>query len=121
LGTRRERTLSSNRALPTATMNDFRCLPANWQGSRSTCLSPQENRYCSQQKRRADATIWHSPGYTLVLSWLSQKWLKYCHKLAPGVLKDADLHLPKDQRKLCLDWAADELTRQITRRRQRFH
>ena len=30
-----------------------------------------------------DATIWHSPGYTLVLSWLSQKWLKYCHKLAP--------------------------------------
>ena len=66
------------------------------------------------------ATIWHSPGYTLVLSWLSQKWLKYCHKLAPTVLKDADLHLPKDQRKLCLDWAADELTRQITRR-QRFH
>ena len=68
-----------------------------------------------------DATIWHSPGYALVLSWLSQKWLKYCQKFAPTVLKDVDLHVPKDQRKLCLDWAAEELTRQITRRRQRFH
>ena len=27
-------------------------------------------------KASYDATIWHSPGYTLVLSWLSQKWLK---------------------------------------------
>jgi len=72
-------------------------------------------------KASYDATVWHSPGYTLVLSWLSQKWLKYCQKLAPTVLKDPDLHLPKDQRKLCLDWAADELTRQITRRGQRFH
>src|SRR3954469_4391701 len=60
-------------------------------------------------KARYDATIWHSPGYTLVLSWLSQKWLKHSQKLPPSVRKDPDLHRPKDQRKLCLDWAADEL------------
>jgi hypothetical protein len=92
---------------------------------RAEKIIPRAKRYILETidnpKASYDATIWHSPGYTLVLSWLSQKWLKYCQKLAPTVLKDADLHLPKDQRKLCLDWAADELTRQITRRRQRFH
>jgi hypothetical protein len=84
-------------------------------------IIPRAKRYILETidnpKASHDATIWHSPG----LSWLSQKWLKYCQKFAPTVIKDVDLHLPKDQRKLCLDWAADELTRQITRRRQRLH
>ena len=88
-------------------------------------MVPHAKQYISEtiddSKALCDPKILDTPGFTLVLSWLSQKWLKYCHKLAPMVLKDADLHLPKDQRKLCLDWAADELTRQITRRRQRFH
>ena len=88
-------------------------------------IVPRAKRYIlktiDNPKASYDATIWHSPGHTLVLSWLSQKWLKYCYKFAPPVAKDADLHVPKDQRKLYLDWAADELTRQITRRRQRFH
>src|SRR5262249_32477434 len=92
---------------------------------RAEKIVPREKRYIWEKidtpKASYDATIWHSRGYTLVLSWLSKKWLKYCQKLAPTAVKDADLHLPKDQRKLCLDWAADELTRQITRRRQRFH
>jgi hypothetical protein len=70
-------------------------------------------------KTRYNTTIWHSPGYTLVLSWLSQKWLKKCQKFAPTVIKDVDLHLPKDQQKLCLDWATDELIREITRRPRR--
>jgi hypothetical protein len=64
-------------------------------------------------KASYDTTVWHSPGYTLVLSWLSPKWLKKCQKLAPTVIKDVDLHLPKDQRKICLDWAADDLIREI--------
>ena len=64
-------------------------------------------------KARYNTTIWHSPGYTLVLSWLSQHWLKKCQKLAPTVIKDVDLHLPKDQRKICLDWAADDLIQEI--------
>ena len=70
-------------------------------------------------KTRYNTTIWHSPGYTLVLSWLSQKWLKNCQKLAPTVIKDVDLHLPKDQQKICLDWATDDLIREITRRPRR--
>ena len=70
-------------------------------------------------KASYDTEIWHSPGYTLVLSWLSQKWLKKCQKLAPTVIKDVDLHLPKDQRKLCLDWAADDLIREIESMRKK--
>src|SRR5262245_52208807 len=88
-------------------------------------IVPRAKRYILETidnpKASYDATIWHSPGNTLVLCWSSQQSLKSSHKLAPTVLKDVHLHLPKDQRKLCLDWAADELTRQITRRRQRFH
>ena len=64
-------------------------------------------------KARYDTDVWHSPGYTLVLSWLSQRWLKKCQKLAPSVIKDVDRHLPKDQQKICLDWATDDLTRDI--------
>src|SRR6516165_5489649 len=82
---------------------------------RAEKIVPRAKRYILQTidnpKASYDATTWHSPGHTLVLSWLSQKLLKYCQKLAPTVLKYPDLHLPKDQRKLCLDWAADELTR----------
>ena len=88
-------------------------------------MVPHAKQYISEtiddSKALCDSKILDTPGFTLVISWLSQKWLKYCHKLAPTVLKDADLHLPKDQRKLCLYWAAEELTRQITRRRQSFH
>jgi hypothetical protein len=64
-------------------------------------------------KASYNTTEWHSPGYTLVLSWLSQRWLKKCRKLAPTVIKDVDLHLPKDQQKICLDWATDDLIREI--------
>src|SRR4029078_8040522 len=92
---------------------------------RTERIGPRAKRYILETidnpKASYDATIWHSPGHTLVLSWLSQKWLKNGQKLAPTVLKHADLHLPKDKRKLGLDWAADELPRQIIRRRQRFH
>jgi hypothetical protein len=30
-----------------------------------------------------DPEIWDAPGFALVLSWLAQKWLRRCHKLAP--------------------------------------
>ena len=30
-----------------------------------------------------DAEIWDTPGFTLVLSWLAQKWQRRCHKLVP--------------------------------------
>lgn len=58
---------------------------------RAEKIVPRAKRYILETidnpKASYDATIWHSPGYTLVLSWLSQKWLKYCHKLAPTVLR----------------------------------
>jgi len=60
-----------------------------------------------------DTELWHSPGYTLVLSWLSQKWLKKCQKFAPSVIKNVDRDLLKEQQKMCLDWAADGLIRDI--------
>src|SRR6476619_5033712 len=92
---------------------------------RAERIVPHAKRYILETidnpKASYDAPIWQSPGYLLVLAWLSEIWLKNCQKLAPTVLKDVDLHLPKDQRKLCLDWAADDLIRQITRRQQRFH
>ena len=91
---------------------------------RAEKIVPRAKRYILETidnpKARYDATIWHSPGYTLVLVAIT-KTAEVCQKLAPTVLKDVDLHLPKDKRKLCLDWAADELTRQITQRRQRLH
>jgi hypothetical protein len=87
-------------------------------------IVPRAKRYILETidipKASYDTTIWHSPGYTLVLSWLSKKMAEELQKFAPTVLKGVDLHLPKDQRKLCLDWAADDLIRQITRR-QRLH
>jgi hypothetical protein len=30
-----------------------------------------------------DPEIWDTPGFTLVLSWLAQKWQQKCRKLAP--------------------------------------
>ena len=58
---------------------------------RAEKIVPRAKRYILETidnpKASYDATIWHSPGYTLVLSWLSRKWLKYSHKLAPTVLK----------------------------------
>jgi hypothetical protein len=64
-----------------------------------------------------DPEIWDTPGFALVLSWLSQKWLGKCHKLAPRGSKNPDQYLTKEQQKACLDSAAAELIREITHKR----
>jgi hypothetical protein len=64
-----------------------------------------------------DPEIWDTPGFALVLSWLSQKWLGKCHKLAPRGSKNLDQYLTKEQQKACLDSAAAELIREITHKR----
>jgi hypothetical protein len=64
-----------------------------------------------------DPAIWDTPGFTLVLSWLAQKWLQKCHKLAPQGSKEPEQHLTKEQQKTCLDSAAAELIREITQGR----
>ena len=61
-----------------------------------------------------DPEIWDTPGFALVLSWLAQKWLGRCQKLAPRSSKNPEQYLSKEQQKACLDSAAAELIREIT-------
>ena len=64
-----------------------------------------------------DPEIWGTPGLTLVLSWLAQKWQRRCHKLVPRGSKNPEQYLTKEQQKACLDSAAAELIREITQGR----
>jgi hypothetical protein len=64
-----------------------------------------------------DPEIWDTSGFTLVLSWLAQKWQRRCHKLVPRGSKNPEQYLTKEQQKACLDSAAAELTREITQQR----
>src|SRR5262249_5505839 len=87
-------------------------LSARWRGSTAAADSPRIGRNSIAQRSRFCALPQSgscSENFVILTNVFGQ------------TLKDVDLHLPKDKRKLCLDWAADELTRQITRRRQRFH
>ena len=58
-----------------------------------------------------DPAIWDTPGFMLVLSWLSQKWQQRCQKIASRGGPT------KEQQKACLDSAAAELIREIMQRR----
>src|SRR5271165_4985579 len=64
-----------------------------------------------------DPEIWDTPGFTLVLSWLAQKWLRRCQKLTPRGTKNPERYLTKEQQEVCLESAAFELIREITQRR----
>jgi hypothetical protein len=64
-----------------------------------------------------DPKIWDAPGFALVLSWLAQKWLGRCQKLAPRSSKNPEQSLSKEQQKACLDSAAAELIREISHKR----
>ena len=61
-----------------------------------------------------DPEIWDTPGFTLVLSWLAQKWHQKCQRLAHRRSNNPEQYLTKEQQKACLDTAAAELTREIT-------
>jgi hypothetical protein len=63
-----------------------------------------------------DPEIWDTPGFTLVLSWLAQKWHRRCLRLAPRGSKSPEQYLTKEQQKACLDSAAAELIREIMQR-----
>ena len=64
-----------------------------------------------------DPEIWDTPGFTLVLSWLAQKWHQKCHMLAHRRSKNPEQYLTKEQQKACLDSAAVELIREIKQKR----
>ena len=58
-----------------------------------------------------------APGFTLVLSWLAQKWQRRCHKLVPRGSKNPEQYLTKEQQEACLESAAAELIREVTQGR----
>src|SRR5437764_1282480 len=64
-----------------------------------------------------DPEIWDTPGFTLVLSWLVQKWHQKCLKLVHRPAKSPEQLLSKEQQKACLDSAAIELIRELTQER----
>ena len=64
-----------------------------------------------------DPEIWDTPGFTLILSWLAQKWHQRCQKLAHRRSKNPEQYLTKEQQKACLDSATAELIREITQQR----
>jgi hypothetical protein len=61
-----------------------------------------------------DPEIWDTPGFTLVLFWLAQKWRQRCAGLVDHRSSNPEQYLTKEQQKSCLDSAAVELIREIT-------
>ena len=97
------------------------CVPGiDGEEVRAETMVPDAKEYISESidnpEVLCDSETWDRPGFTLVLSWLAQKWLQKCHKLAPGGSKNPEQHLTKEQQKACLDSAAAELIREITQR-----
>ena len=76
-------------------------------------MVPHAKQYISEtiddSKALCDSKTLDTPGLTLVISWLSQKWLQKCQKLAPRGTKNPDQHLSKEQQNECLDSASAEL------------
>ena len=60
-----------------------------------------------------DPEIWDTPGFTLVLFWLAQKWQQRCGRLAHHRSGKPEQYLTKEQQKACLDAAAAKLIREI--------
>jgi hypothetical protein len=81
-------------------------------------MVPDAKEYISETiddpKAIYDPAIWDTPGFALVVSWLSQKWQRRCQSLAPRRSKNPAQHLTKEQQRACLDAAAAELVHEIT-------
>ena len=96
------------------------CVPgADGEGIPAERIVPDAKEYISETiddpQASYDPEIWDTPGFALVVSWLSQKWQQKCQKLAPRRSKDpAHSTLAKEQQKARLDLAATELIREIT-------
>ena len=84
-------------------------------------IVPDVKKYISETiddpEAQYDPEIWDAPGFALVLSWLAQKWHRKCLKVALGGSKNPQQCLSKEQQEACLDSAAVELIREITRLR----
>ena len=98
------------------------CAPGiNGEEVRAETMVPEAREYISESidnpEVLCDSETLDRPGFTLVLSWLAQKWLQKCRKLAPHSNKNPEQYLTKEQQKACLDSAAAELLREITQQR----
>jgi hypothetical protein len=98
------------------------CVPGiDGEEVRAETMVPDVKEYISESidnpEVLCDPETWDRPGFTLVLSWLAQKWLQKCRKLAPCGNKNPEHYLTKEQQKTCLDSAAAELIREITQQR----
>ena len=84
-------------------------------------IVPEVKQYISETIDNPEAIydpeIWDTPGFTLILSWLAQKWHQRCQKLAHRRSKNPEQYLTKEQQKACLDSATAELIREITQQR----
>jgi hypothetical protein len=97
------------------------CVPGiDGEEVRAETMVPDAKEYISESidnpEELCDSETWDRPGFTLVLSWLAQKWLQKCRKLAPRG-NNPEQYLTKEQQKACLDSAAAELIREITQQR----
>src|SRR5262245_52684624 len=98
------------------------CVPGiDGEEVRAETIVPNAKEYISESIDNPevpyDPRIWDTPGFALVLSWLAQKWLQKCHKLAPRGNQNPEQYLNKEQQKACLDSAAAEVIREITQQR----
>jgi len=98
------------------------CVPGiDGEEVRAETMVPDVKEYISESidnpEVLCDPETWDRPGFTLVLSWLAQKWLQKCRKLAPRGNKNPEQYLTKEQQKACLDSAAAELIREVTQQR----
>jgi hypothetical protein len=99
------------------------CVPGiDGEEVRAETMVPDVKEYISESidnpEVLCDLETWDRAGFTLVLSWLAQKWLQKCRKPAPrGDNKSPEQYLTKEQQKACLDSAAAELIREITQGR----
>src|SRR5215467_1406184 len=81
-------------------------------------MVPDAKKYILEAIDNPEATydpeIWDSPGFTLVLFWLTQKWQERCRRLAHRRSAHPEQYLTKEQQKAYLDSVAVELIREIT-------
>src|SRR6516165_170111 len=81
------------------------CVPGiDGEEVRAETMVPDAKEYISESidnpEVLCDSETWDRPGFTLVLSWLAQKWLQKCHKLAPRGSKNPERHLAKEQQSM---------------------
>jgi hypothetical protein len=82
--------------------NDTGCVPGiDGEQVPAEKMVPDVKEYISETIENPetpyDPEIWDTPGFTLILSWLSQKWNRKCLKLAPG--KNPQQYLTKEQQR----------------------